>query len=112
MSTTPEKVKAIAKHLAGMSNEDVQMYIDDAAIELPDYNIKKPQYEERLIRYFAAHLATLNVRRKTSEKVSDMSKTYEAQSAKEKGLCSTEYGQEFERLLKRAQGPNLPLTVV
>lgn len=112
-TTTAQRVRDIAAHLSGMSDPVLQGYIDDAyqdVIEL--YKVKREAYHERLTRYLAAHMASLNVRRATSQKVSDMSKTYASRAADEVGLRSTEYGQEFLRLLSRVDGPGLPLVVV
>jgi len=110
--TTPQKVRDTAKHLSGLTDPQLEMYIADAAMDVEEYKVKKPQYTERLERYLAAHMATLNVRRATNQKVNDMSISYDAQSVSKEGLKSTEYGQEFLRLLRLAQVPNLNLTVM
>lgn len=110
--TTPERVRGIAAHLAQLTDPQLAVYIEDAAMDVAGYKIKKTEYTERLERYLAAHMATLNIRRAISQKVADMSKSYDARSVDKEGLKSTEYGLEFLRLLQRADGPNLNLTVM
>lgn len=117
MTTTPEKVRAVARHLKPVSDADLQLVIDDAYQDVLDlYKAKNEAYHERLTRYLAAHLASLNVRRATSQKVADMQVTYASQNrsvvSRERDLEATEYGQEFLRLLRLCQGTSLPLTVI
>lgn len=103
MSTTVSRVRGIARHLAKLSDEDIQMYINDASLEVPP-SIGNT-YKERMVRYLAAHLATLNVRRATSQSVSDISHSFNAATGH--GLLSTEYGQEYLRLQRKATGAGL-----
>lgn len=107
--TTVDKVKAIAKHLKNLSDEDIQMYIDDAILEVKEYRIAD-KYKERLQRYLAAHLASLDIRREESRSFEGASVTYSTSESSGKELDSTSYGQEFKRLLRKAQG--LRLTVI
>lgn len=100
-NTTPERVKAIATHLKSMPDETVQIYIDDAVVEVSELNVPG-KHHERLQRYLAAHLASLNVRRATSKTVSDMSISYSNTTGA--GLDATEYGQEYKRLLRKLRG--------
>jgi len=100
-NTTPERVKAIAAHLKSMPDETIQIYIDDAVVEVSELNVPG-KYHERLQRYLAAHLASLNVRRATSKTVSDMSISYSSTTGA--GLDTTEYGQEYKRLLRKLRG--------
>ncbi len=102
--TTVAKVKGIAKHLSKLDPEIVQMYIDDAKAELSDYAIPA-KYQERLQRYLAVHLATLDIARPTNKKVSDLSASYNRVQGK--NLDGTEYGQEYRRLLRKARGGQL-----
>ncbi|SFP18591.1 DUF4054 domain-containing protein [Salibacterium halotolerans] len=104
--TTADRVKAIASHLKGLNDSDIQMYIDDAKEELDRYSIKD-EHKERLQRYLAAHLASLNQRRADSHSISGRISVSYSPSDKGSGLDSTEYGQEYKRLLRRATGLRL-----
>lgn len=108
--TTIDKVRAIADHLDTLDDEQIQIYIDDAKLELSEYGYDS-KYEEKLQRYFAAHLATLQVRRPQKESISDMSVTYgSTRSADEStNFEMTKYGKELKRLLSKDAGPNLVL---
>ncbi|MFB6475769.1 DUF4054 domain-containing protein [Paenibacillus glucanolyticus] len=113
MTTTPQKVRGIAKHLSGLSDEDLQLYIDDSYQDVISlYKAKDESYHERLTRYLAAHMASLNIRRVTSQKVDGMQMTYESGGKDGDGLESTEYGLEFLRLLNRSNGSLIPLMVL
>ena len=98
--TTIDRVKNVASHLQDMDASVIDMYIEDAKLELQDYNFDD-SYMEKLQRYLAAHLATLNERRPDSYSVDDISVSYTAQ--KGTGFESTEYGQEFLRLMNKAK---------
>lgn len=108
--TTPVKVRAIAKHLVTLSDDELNIVIDDAFIEVSAHKVKA-EHEERLTRYLAAHLASFNIRQASAEKVADLSKSYASISAGE-GLDSTPYGQEYKRLLVKYSRPKLNLTVI
>lgn len=120
MPTTPERVRAIASHLGALSDPQLQLFIDDAMIEIASFPAEKiAGYEERLPRYLAAHLASMNVRRSISQQVGDMKVTYDSGTgAKGEGLASTPYGQEYLRLLDLLDlkppetGPGLGLMVL
>lgn len=101
-NTTKENVRAIAAHLEDMSNDALDLIIDDAIMEVAALGVP-PQYHERLQRWLAAHLGTLNVRRGASKSAGDVSVSYTA-SAVGIGLQSTEYGQEYQRLLHKLHG--------
>lgn len=101
-NTTPEKVKAIAKHLKKLAPEVLEMYISDAQLELGRYRVAE-KYEERLQRYLSAHLATLDSRRPDNYSVGEISAGFSS-GVKGLGLDSTEYGQEFKRQLRKAMG--------
>jgi len=103
--TTVDKVQAIASHLKKVSPEALEVYIDDASEEVDDLKVKD-KYKERLTRYLAAHLATMNVRREDSRSFEGASVSYSSESAGT-GLDSTGYGQEFQRILRKAQGLRL-----
>lgn len=112
MTTTPEKVRGIANHLKSMTDDQLQIYIADATLELEGMKLKKEAGREVLTRYLAAHLTSLNLQRAQSQKVSDLSLTYASSAAGEKGLDSTEYGQEYQRLLRKYGLPKINLTVI
>ncbi|MFT8928524.1 MAG: DUF4054 domain-containing protein [Sporolactobacillus sp.] len=111
--TTVARVRSIAKHLSSMSDDDLQVSIDDAYQEVTDRSVPS-QYIERLTRYLAAHFASLNVRQSESERVGPMQRTFaNRQMNDSKGLDMTTYGQEYKRLLKRIDGSNgLNLVVI
>lgn len=108
--TTPARVKAIAKHLVTLSDDELNIVIDDAFLEVTAHKVKEAD-EERLTRYLAAHLASFNARQSSTEKVADLSKSYVSISSGE-GLESTQYGQEYKRLLVQYSRPKLNLTVI
>lgn len=108
--TTPERVRAIAKHLVALSDDELNVVIDDAFMEVQTHKVKEAN-DERLNRYLAAHLGSLNVRQSSSEKVADLSMTYESHFSG-KGLELTPYGQEYKRLLVQYAKPKLNLTVI
>ena len=97
--TNIDNVKAIADHLSDVPDSTIQLFIEDAKLELDKYSIPD-KYQEKLQRYLTAHLATLNTRRVNSYSVDDISVSYKAISGE--GLNSTEYGQEVKRILKDA----------
>lgn len=103
-NTTPARVRGIARHLASMSDDALALHIADAVAEVGRFNVRG-QYRERLQRYLAAHLATIDRRRPDSQAVSDLRTSYRA--AQGDGLAGTEYGQEYQRLLRQATGAYL-----
>jgi len=100
-TTTKEKVLAIAPHLEDMSDTGLDMIIEDAAGELAGTELEG---NERAERYLAAHFGTLSIRRAKSEKVENVSVTYE-QGSKADGYEGTAYGQEFLRIAQSESGP-------
>jgi len=103
-NTTVQRVRAIAEHLKNMDMDSLQIFIDDAILEVDDCDIPD-KYKERAQRLLTAHMATLNKRRGTSKSASDLSITYGGQFGM--GLYATSYGQEFDRLLKKIRGVHL-----
>lgn len=97
--TNKEKLVAIASHLDGLSDEVLELYLSDAEAELSETSLAG---NERAIRYMAAHFATLNVRRASTEQIDDLRVSYE--TAEGQGLQSTKYGQELERMMKEESG--------
>ncbi|MEK3645827.1 DUF4054 domain-containing protein [Aeribacillus sp. FSL M8-0235] len=111
--TTPERVRSIAKHLSALTDDELQIIIDDAYQEVKSLGIQE-EYEERLNRYLAAHLGSLNIRQTQSESVGPMRKDYSTQSINNNtGLSATPYGQEYERLKNRLTAKSrINLTVI
>lgn len=104
--TTPAKVKAIAKHLNKVEDPTLQMYIDDAKLELADKAVPET-YEEKLQRYLAAHFATIDFRRPQTQRIGDLQTSYtgiDTQATSDPGLESTQYGQEYKRLWRKING--------
>ncbi|MFC2948538.1 DUF4054 domain-containing protein [Virgibacillus sediminis] len=106
--TTAARVKSIASHLKAVSNEDMDVYIEDASQEVSSSPIKE-EYRERATRYLAAHMASLNVRQAQNQKVGEISQTFTTTGGA--GIDSTPYGQEYDRILKKSK-PLLNLTVI
>lgn len=101
-NTTPERVKSIAQHLIQVDDSIIQMYIEDAQTEMAGLKVSAT-FEEKLQRYFAAHLATLDNRRVSSENIGGaLQSSYSSSIGL--GMDGTEYGQEYKRLLRNAQG--------
>lgn len=97
-----EKVRAIASHLRALPDSAIEVYIDDAKLEMKSLEFK-PTYREKIMRYLAAHFATLDNPKVKSEKVDGLaSLTYGDVTSGKEGLKSTEYGQEVIRLLKKS----------
>lgn len=113
VATSPERVRAIAKHLSSLTDDQMQIIIDDAYQEVKSLGVKE-EYEERLTRYLAAHLGSLNIRQTQVESVGPMRKSYSTQSIDNNtGLQVTPYGQEYERLKNRLTAKSrINLTVI
>jgi len=99
--TTIARVKLIASHLRELSDEEIQIFIDDAKIEMKDYSLDD-EVEEKAQRYLTAHLATINNRRAVSEEIKgELSVDYvKGSTSKEKGLESTKYGAKYKEVLQ------------
>ncbi|MGY4689341.1 DUF4054 domain-containing protein [Salibacterium sp. K-3] len=106
--TTVDNVKAIASHLKSLSDSDIQMYIDDAKMEVDELGVAE-KYHERLQRYLVAHYASLNIRRPEARSFEGASVSYKGprETTYGSGMNMTEYGQEYQRLLRKAQGLRL-----
>ncbi|MBU8908509.1 DUF4054 domain-containing protein [Desertibacillus haloalkaliphilus] len=107
MDTTVDRVRAIAKHLAKLPDATIEMYIEDAIDEVEKQKVRNGKTKERLQRNLAAHFASLNVRRTTSHSIHDMNSSFNVPQGDD--LKSTEYGQEYLRLLKQTNGGLLRL---
>lgn len=110
--TTVENVKAIAKHLSSLTDDQVLLLIEDASFEVSELKVKD-KYKERLARYLAAHYGSFNIRQTQSETVGPIKRTFTSGSVdNRKGLESTVYGQEYQRLLKLYSDKKVNLTVI
>ncbi len=103
--TTADRVRSIAKHLNKVEVTTLEMYIDDAKLEMEKHKVPD-KYHEKLQRYLAAHFATLDYRRPETQKIGDLQTSYKSpgEESKSNGLEGTEYGKEYNRLLKIALG--------
>ncbi|WP_346235725.1 DUF4054 domain-containing protein [Lysinibacillus telephonicus] len=99
MLTTPEKVRLMGKEFTSMTDEQLNIYIEDASLEVSSLSVPENQ-KERLTRYLAAHLASVNTKKVIREKVDVIERQYSDPGATE-GLLSTPYGQEYQRILKK-----------
>lgn len=102
--TTVSKVRSIASHLSKLSDESIQLYIDDAVIELDDWEYDS-KYQEKMERYMAAHFATLDHPKAISESVKGLGSKDYADKTGNEGLEVTDYGKEILRIMKKSQGP-------
>jgi hypothetical protein len=111
MNTTPDVIKMTAKHLSSVPNEVLQIFIDDASLEVSSMKISE-ENKQRLIRYLATHLASLSNKTVKKEKVDGLEREYSVSDGVT-GLDSTQYGQEYLRLLESFTRKNkLNLTVI
>lgn len=100
--TTVGAVQAIAPHLSKVPAENIQIYIYDAKLEMQSlpYNHR---YEEKIMRYLAAHYATLSAPVIKSESLDGLgSQAYVVPGDGKEGLLATAYGQEVARMLKKS----------
>ncbi|WP_416730299.1 DUF4054 domain-containing protein [Fictibacillus sp. JL2B1089] len=105
------RIKSMGKELNKLTDDQLDMYIEDASLEVSSLNVK-PEQVERLTRYLAAHLATVSIRKVVKEKVDSLERTY-ASSGESVGLDTTPFGQEFQRILNSLRGrKTLNLTVL
>ncbi|HAA4684508.1 TPA_asm: DUF4054 domain-containing protein [Listeria monocytogenes] len=102
MKTDVSKLKLTASSLASVSDDSLQVHIDDSYLEVQEKGFPE-KFEERANRYLAAHLATLANKNVKSEAVDSLKREYYEVKG-DSGLLSTEYGQEYARLLKEANG--------
>lgn len=111
MKTDVDRLKLTASELVNVSNDSLQLHIEDAYSEVQAKGFPE-NLEERANRYLAAHLVTLANKDVKSEAVGPLKREYYEVKG-ETGLLSTEYGQEYARLLKEANGGSgLNLVVV
>lgn len=110
--TTPENVKSIAKHLSSLTDAQVLLLIEDATLEVEELKVGE-KYKEKLTRYLAAHYGSINVRQTQSETVGPVKRSYTSANIDDKkGLDSTPYGQEYQRLVKLYSPKRINLMVI
>lgn len=114
MATTPERVRGMGKELVPLTDDQLNMYIEDASLEVSSLTVPE-EHKERLTRYLAAHLAFMSMKRVVKEKLDVIERQY-SDSASAEGLNSTPYGQEYLRLVSNLSGsskrPKLNLVVL
>lgn len=108
--TTKEKILAIAKHLAVLTDEQIQILISDASIEVDSLQVDE-KHKEKLTRYLAAHYGSLDIRQTQSETVGPIQRSY-ATGTNNQGLNATPYGQEYVRLVNKYSQKKINLMVL
>lgn len=101
MLTTLEKVRLLDDEFASISDERLTMFIEDASMEVSSLHVPV-MHHERLARYLAAHLASLDKAKEQAvirEKVDVIERQY-SDPSKYVGISATKYGQEYQRLLQ------------
>src|SRR5579875_946622 len=99
---TVSAVRLMSDEFANMSDEKIQLFIDDAYLEVTtEYSVQE-QHHERLARYLAAHLAYLDIKEVSKEAVGSLSREYQKRAGNDNtGILSTPFGQEYKRILDR-----------
>jgi len=97
--TTIQKVKLTAVSLSALSDEAIELYIDDAYLTVQASKFPE-MYEEVANRYLTAHLASVNTKNVIAEQVGTLKRQYSDKNLEDKDLNSTVYGQEYLRLKK------------
>jgi hypothetical protein len=102
MLVTPQDVRVNADHLLSMSDNDIEVVINDTnELYIKDAMSAHPALEPKLLilwKYLTQHFCTLNIRRADSESIAGMSKGISV--AKGEGLSQTEYGQTSKAIIK------------
>ena len=100
--TIPARVRAIASNLVGKTDDELQIFVDDAIMEVAEVKSLPTSMRERAQRYLAAHLATLDTRRESSRSLGQFSVSYESdKSGGGSMLYATPYGQEYLRIIRK-----------
>jgi Protein of unknown function (DUF4054) len=110
MLTTPARVRTMGKEFTSMTDEQLNLYIEDASLEVSSLSVPE-EHKERLARYLTAHLATVNAKKVVREKVDVIERQYSDQGTAI-GLQSTPYGQEFQRILSKLSKKTINLMVM
>lgn len=95
--TTLLRIRSTASHLAAVSDDTLNLLMEDAALEVSKLNVPE-EYQEKLIRYLTVHLASVERKTVVKEKLEGLEKQYAA-NGDVKGLASTVYGAEYQRIL-------------
>lgn len=110
--TTIERLKNTVKQAENMSEGTLEMYIDDAFLDVQEAKFPEMQ-QERANRYLAAHLVVLADKHVISEAVGPLKRNYSGVNADSQDLQTTPFGQEYLRLFdKHARKKSLNLVVV
>lgn len=96
---TPEIIQKTASHLVNVDPAVLQIFIDEATLEVEDLDISEGN-KERLVRLYATHLASLKAENIKREKLDGLETEYHAPVASA-ALESTSYGQEYQRLFNK-----------
>lgn len=107
-STNVDNVRNIASHLEELSDSQIELYMSDAELEIPD-EILESDYGEKAHRYLTAHLATLDVRRPEREDKLNLSVSYSSEDVEDNILVTTKYGKEYRRIAKKVKSDDIPI---
>jgi len=110
MKTSIEKLKNTVAQAAGKSDETLEMYIDDAYLDVIEARFPEAQ-RERANRYLAAHFVVLAERQVLSEAVGPLKRSYRSTNRDFTDLDTTAFGQEYLRLLNKFTKRALNLAV-
>lgn len=95
--TTLARIRNTASHMAAVSDDTLTLLMEDAALEVSKLNAPE-EYQERLVRYLTIHLASLANKTVVKEKLEGVGEKTYADTSDSKGLLSTPYGVEYQRL--------------
>lgn len=104
MLTTLERVRLLGDEFASIPDERLTMFIEDASLEVSSLNLPV-LHHEKLARYLAAHLASLDKSKEQAvirEKVDVIERQY-SDPNKYIGITATKYGQEYQRLVEELE---------
>ncbi|MFA1738016.1 DUF4054 domain-containing protein [Lysinibacillus fusiformis] len=99
--TSIDRIRMLSDEFTSISDDRLTMYIEDASLEVSSLSVPE-LYQERLVRYLAAHLAVLSVAKDQTvirEKVDVIERQY-SDPNNNIGLLGTKYGQEYQRILE------------
>ena len=109
--STVENVRLTAAELAGVNNDSIKLFIDDAWLEVDALPFKE-DVKEKACRYLACHLAVLNNQNTKSEQVGSLKKSIRVFTQLYRPK-RTVYGQEYLRLYNEyAKKGSLSLVVI
>lgn len=96
--STVKKVRLTAAELTNVSDEAIELFIEDAWTEISTKNFPE-EMREKACRFLACHLAVLNNQNTKSEQVGSLKKEYSGFHSTFTDLKRTVYGQEYLRML-------------